>query len=284
MSDENPQLSKINDEFLINLFTKTGVDIIEEFSKLLARKKELEAELADVMLELDADDLSLRALRYVDDIHNNMALTVRPLVVDLVQFLNDPDGAFSIFCVPDRYEEEKKPESFAVSVMRSIEPADKPDVRPLKKSAAIGVFASTMAMTVWVGKQFSSPIDGQPRADIDCSSLRKIIVLGFKSGWYICPLAETGQTIIGGSRALQKMFRYYKVRENAIKAAYNYVTDGKLSKKSVIPPELEDAYKQKLLNDEEWAEWRESQEPTGNLGMLGQKEEGEPEILHIWHN
>jgi|GEM_PF-2195225 len=288
------QIPTVDDAMLVELFTTTGKMIQAEDTALAAEEAELSRQLAAVQRERSKTQLSLRALGYVDAVHNNIALTVRPMALNLVRFLANPHSAFSTHSVPERYEDTLvESKDFASKILKRMAKAkNEPSVKPLDEANVIAVYPSTAAMSVWVGG--SMPLH-KPTVNVKISNPAcKAIVLGFDSGWYVCPLMETSYIICGKANAPQGDFRRYKTRDGAIKAAYNYATTAKLTARKTIPPELEDVYKKSLEHQAEWQAWRDKKkaerEAAGKpepgmfeiMSNVGKKEDGQPDDFTAW--
>lgn len=295
MTKENPPIPTIDDAILETLFTSTGEQLKADDFALAEQEQELAQKLNRIRAQRAEHQISLRALNYVDDVHNGVALTVRPMVLDLKKFLTDPHSSFSAYIVPKRYEEavaaDKNGGGMAARMLRNIEGEDKPQVKPLSEARVIAIFPSTVAMSVWVKN--SMPMKRPDAKIVYPENPGKAIILGFESGWYLFPLSETGQAIIGNAYAPSRQFRYYKTRDGVMKAAYEYATSCKLSARKTIPSELENVYQQYLVNQEKRKEWhakkraeREAngeEEPDISFSMFRKKEEGEPENFTAWH-
>lgn len=140
MAEKTKPIPVIDDSMLVELFTKTGEQMQVDDVELAAQESALSKQIAQVREKRAKHSLSLRSLAYVDDIHNGVALTVRPMVLDLIKFLSDPHSAFSRYIVPKRYEDEVK-KGQEVSLQSRIDGKDKPTVQPLEQARVIAIFS-----------------------------------------------------------------------------------------------------------------------------------------------
>lgn len=279
---QKPPLPVVNDDMLVEMFTSTGAAIQAEDAKLAEEEAQLQAKLAEIQAARKKHHIPLSALRFVDDVHQGVALMVRPLSIDLVRLLSDPDSAFNRYLLPRRHGEE----------VAGYRETGQPELRPLEEAQAIAISPATVAMSVWL----SPTLPMHPRkAQIKFTkNWGKALMLGFASGWYVRPLAETGHTRIGGQRPPERVWRYYKTRDGAMRAAYDYAVSRKLTRRTTVPPELTEAYQRWKAHDAEMRAWRKKYHAeraaagqggsqTDTLLLFGSKPEGRPEDLHIWH-
>lgn len=280
---ENKPENPVVDDTLLGRFFASRDDLCSADALLEEEEAELLARLKVLQAERKLRSFSVRLLDYVDVLHNGIAMTVRPMVVDLVTLLNNPNGVVPPEMMPPRQVEPDTDglRDFAGILERSnARVADpKPEMKPAEDAQVLVVCRSlALIQETWL-KRGGILFPGDPTIQ-ERTSLYKALVLGFESGWYVCGLLPN---------RYEAAYQRFDNREEALTAAYGYAIDGGLSNANAVPPELVEVREQMADHERRLQAWRKSKqaEARANGGMvmleIGASAKNPAPSLHIWH-